>query len=303
MSQCPNCKKRLRIIDWRPQCPHCGVNVVMFGFEDRFYQDAKRAELSMGAWRVRKKTYGAGFKGALLVKLRLILMIVPLVSLLMPSAVLTVNLPFGAQTFQAGLLGVIPMLSGNSALISLFTSAAKAPVFGTVFQNFGLLFICMAAMAVFAVFALFFAFISFFSIKHLSRVAGVFASLGAFAALASLVIAILCVGAGNNAADGFVQAKFTYGALLSLICFSGFAVLNFVIARKGVTIQAQEGDLERSKLWKQYKKGELDLDTLPYPVVETAETRAHEAHIAALIAENESHDAAAKSQSEEGEPS
>ena len=32
---CPKCGGKLRLIDWRPNCPHCGVNMIYYGLEDR----------------------------------------------------------------------------------------------------------------------------------------------------------------------------------------------------------------------------------------------------------------------------
>ena len=41
---CPKCNYKLKITDWRPECPKCGVNVMYYGIEDRLREEADKAE-------------------------------------------------------------------------------------------------------------------------------------------------------------------------------------------------------------------------------------------------------------------
>ena len=58
-----------------------------------------------------------------------------------------------------------------------------------------------------------------------------------------------------------------------MIAFGIVFFVNFLIIKKGLNIQYKEGDLERIEIGKKIKSGELNLEDLPQPVVETAETR------------------------------
>ena len=43
MATCPNCGKKLRLYQWRPECPACGVNMVYFKSNERLLAAFKGA--------------------------------------------------------------------------------------------------------------------------------------------------------------------------------------------------------------------------------------------------------------------
>jgi len=108
--QLPHCARKLRLFDWRPQCPGCGVNLMFYGFEKRFYEDTKLSELSMAAARARLKRFKASFNGSMPAKLRIFTCFLPLAALLLPMGVLRADLPFAEKQWSAGLLGLLGLL-------------------------------------------------------------------------------------------------------------------------------------------------------------------------------------------------
>lgn len=75
MSHCPNCKKRLTLFHWRPVCPHCGVNLTFFNFEERFMADAKNTELGFAKVRVQTARLKGAYVGSKLAVARLVVCI------------------------------------------------------------------------------------------------------------------------------------------------------------------------------------------------------------------------------------
>ena len=303
MANCPHCNRRLRITDWKPNCPGCGVNLMFYGFEERFYEDAKRSELSMASMRVGSKRTKAGLAGSFWAKARLIVMTLPLVSLLLPWGSLRASMPFGAQQWQAGLLGFMNLFMGSAAespyLLSVWGKdfAGKGEVkdlmaqglpflqsmwnseWSYLFQRGVVLFALTALAALLALLVLILSMFSFASLKRMSTIAGVLGVLGALTCAGGFAAGIVLQNASNTLASPLFAGALGYGALLGLAMFVCTAVANLSLAKKGVQVEYAEGDVERREIWQKIKKGQIELADLPYPVVETAETREREAMI------------------------
>ena len=71
--------------------------------------------------------------------------------------------------------------------------------------------------------------------------------------------------------------------------------MNIIIDKKGIDVVYDEGVEERVAVYRKYKNGEVSIDDLPQPVVETAETRKIDEEIAkeeALVKANSDGEAA-----------
>ncbi len=82
-----------------------------------------------------------------------------------------------------------------------------------------------------------------------------------------------------KAQGGIVTGKFICGPFALLAGFAFVFVINLLLVKKGIPVEHAEGSLERAEIYKKYKRGEISLDDLPQPVVETEETRKIEAEI------------------------
>ena len=270
---------------------------MFYGFEERFYEDAKRSELSMASMRVGGKRTKAGLAGSFWAKARLIIMVLPLASLLLPWGSLSAQMPFGAQNWQAGILGFMNLFMGSAAespyLLSVWGKdfAGKGEVkdlmaqglpflqsmwggeWSHLFQRGIILFGATALAALLAVLVLLISAFSFTSLKRMSKIAGTLSVLGALTCAGGFAAGIVLQNASNALANPLFSGALGYGALLGLAMFTCTAIANFMLVKKGVQVEFAEGDVERREIWQKVKKGEIQLDTLPYPVVETEETR------------------------------
>jgi len=273
---------------------------MFYGFEERFYEDAKRSELSMASMRVGSKRTKAGLAGSLWAKIRLCVCALPLASLLLPWGSLRASMPFGAKTWQAGLLGFMNLFMGNAVespyLLSVWGKdfAGKGEVKALMAQGFPflqsmwnsewshlfqrgiILFGATALAALLAVLVLIISLFSFTSLKRMSKIAGVLSILGALTCAGGFAAGIVLQNASGALANPNFSGALGYGALLGLAMFLCTAIANFTLAKKGVQVEFAEGDVERREIWQKVKKGEIQLESLPFPVVETAETRERE---------------------------
>jgi len=278
MSNCPHCDRRLRIFDWRPNCPRCGVNLMFYGFEERFYEDAKRSELSMAGMRVGSKRMKASLAGSLWAKVRLCICFVPLASLLLPWGSLNAQLPFAAQKWQAGILGLMNVFMGNMDVIPYLQSMWGGE-FSPVFQMGILLLGACALAAVLGLLVLLLSLFSFLKLKRMSTIVVIVSLLGMLVSAGGFALGILLQRASGALANPIFTGTLDYGALLSFAAFGCTAAANLILRKKGVNVEFAEGDEERAAIYKKVKAGEVKLEDLPYPVVETEATRELEALI------------------------
>jgi len=279
MSNCPHCDKRLRLTDWRPNCPKCGVNLMFYGFEERFYEDAKRSELSMAGMRVGSKRMKAGLAGSLWAKVRLCICFLPLASLLLPWGSLNAQLPFAPQKWDAGILGLMNLFMGNKDVVPYLQSMWGGE-WSFVFQRGILLLGVSALAAVLGLLVLLLSLFSFLKLKPISTAVVITSLLGMLVSAGGFAMGLLLQRASEALASPIFTGALGYGALLAFAMFGCTAAANLILRQKGVNVQFAEGDEERAAIYKRVKAGELKLEDLPYPVVETEATRALEAMIA-----------------------
>lgn len=97
MAKCPKCGHKLKLTDYKPNCPKCGVNIVYYNMDERLQEEADIAELDHV--RVQKKIdrLKASFVGSPYSLVRLALSILPLGALMLPLASVTYSGPFIEQ--------------------------------------------------------------------------------------------------------------------------------------------------------------------------------------------------------------
>ena len=75
---CPKCGGKLRLIDWKPNCPHCGVNMVYYGMEERLLLDADKAEAEHARTQPKVDRIKAATVGSPLAIARLVISLIPI---------------------------------------------------------------------------------------------------------------------------------------------------------------------------------------------------------------------------------
>lgn len=276
MSKCPKCDKKLRITDISQFCPSCGVNMRFYNFEENFIKEAKYAELSQARLKVMLRNLKYSFSGSRYITAKFIVMLLPLVSLLIPSGNFSIAFPFFSSDSHFGILGFVTTFTdgslgyilgmGSSSLVGAGFSALRNAIFAYI------------AVALFAVFCFLFSVFGFISIKNMQKITTVTAGLG----IAASIVTLIMIGVFNSAAKGnlILTGSFGIGLIVTILMFGAVFFVNLMLWKKGIHPVYDEGVEERVRIYKKVKSGEINIDDLPQPVVETEETRKIDAAIA-----------------------
>ena len=272
MGSCPKCGEKLRLYNMGQICPHCGVNMRFYGFEEQFYHDAKLAELSVANMNVKLRRFRVAFIGGKLPVARLCLMLLPIVSLLLPTASASLQIPFEQGRFTVSALGLYTAFSdGTLGLVGSMTAAQHG---GQVFTLLCAAVAAIAVSTVCAVAAFLMCVLCFFSIKKMSAAICAVSVLGAAGAVAAGVLSGMFVSAASEAQLALINSSMSFGFIITVVCFAALFAVNLLIAKNGLPVKYEEGDEQRAELYARHLRGELDIDSLPQPIVETAATRA-----------------------------
>ncbi len=164
MANCPKCNAKLRLFDWRPECPKCGVNMVYYGMEDRLLADAEKAEAEHAKFQKGLDRLKASAIGGPRQIARLILSILPVAGLfldMLPVKQLALgsislqNIPYYTEPdqvseFKIGILKVVEFFTDYFDFNNLLT-LIKSPVVGKAFIFFALAIVLLALSIVMGV--------------------------------------------------------------------------------------------------------------------------------------------------------
>ncbi len=276
MAKCPKCGHRLRLIDVSQNCPKCGVNMRFYNFEETFYREAKYAELSRAGISAKIRRLKASFLGSKLTKARLAVMLLPLLSLLVPSGRFVLSLVFKQAEFSLGMIGLASLFTGGG--LNFLLGMGDAAVSGAAFSALIAALAAYAFTAVMAVAVLLTSILGFISIKNMQKITCVFSALGAAGAVAAM---ILFARFAAMPANPVLSGKAGFGLLVTVLMFGVTFTVSLLLSRRGIPVEYDEGVLERIEIFKKVKRGEVNLDDLPQPVVQTEETRKIDEEIAA----------------------
>lgn len=276
MANCPKCGRHLKIFDVSQFCPECGTNMRFYGFEENFYKEAKLAELSQAGYHVKIKRLKASFIGSKLTIVRLIVMLFPAVALLLPAASYTFTLPMKEKTVSLGIMGLVDLFTG--ADLSYIGKMSESAFAGAEFKTLQTMIYAYVSVAVFAVLVLLTSILCFLSYKNMQKITAVVSVLGVADSVCSFIIISNFVKKCSSSA--IVTGKISFGLFVVILMFCIVFFVNFLLIRKGIPVEYDEGMLERVEIFKDVKAGKINLDDLPQPVVETAETRKIDEEIA-----------------------
>lgn len=271
LAVCPKCGVEIRRFDLAPNCKKCGVNIYYYSQEKVLSTDAKRTELEAADAKALVARLKGNFVGGKVQIARIVFMVLSIAVMCIPYFSIKIKLPMSEIGFSTGIVGVYQIVS--SSVYSIFPALFKVRPGGelTTATAVNMVLFVLAALIVAAMLVIMI--LSFLNIKKYAKVlaglsfAGIAADIAAFAAM---LFARSC--ASGNGANG-ITVSFAFGSLASLAMLLVFAILNINIARNDVKIVISEADKKRIELYKQYKAGTLDLDTLPLPIFETDDER------------------------------
>lgn len=277
MANCPKCGHKLRLTDLSQFCPECGVNMRFVGFEENFYREAKYAELAQANVKVKFKRFKAAFLGSKLTIVRLCFALLPVLALLVPNGSFSLALPFYEKKIDFGLLGLVSLFTGGNDF-GYVTQMPGSELAGSQFAALRTALFGYLAATAFAVFVLLATVLCFLSIKNMQKVISGIACAGAVVSVVAMIL--IGVFAKTENAVGILTGKGGIGLLVAVVAFAAVIAVNLLLDKKGIPVEYAEGMEERARLYKELKAGNLDLDKLPQPIVETAETRKIDEEIA-----------------------
>lgn len=268
---CPNCSRKLKITDWHQNCPECGVNLMFSDFEKRFFEDAKRSELGRARVRVWWTKVLAAFIGGKLQISRLISILLPVAALLAPFCGLKTELPLYTDEISAGLIGFVGMVTGSDPLA--LTGLREAPVIGGTVSAAVLVFAAFAGALACAALVIVSQLVSVVTDKAatvlilvFSALGAVFCGFGVYAAATLKKVVSLC--------GDIFEYSGGFGQFIAAAAFVTVFTLNIILLTKGYEIRFKDGDLYRTEIYRELKKGRITLEELPYPITETEEEKA-----------------------------
>ena len=295
MAHCPKCGYKLKIYNVSQFCPKCGVNLRFYEFDKTFYREAKYAELANATVHVKIRRLKASFIGSKLTILRLVAALFPLIALLVPAASFTLRLPFFSEDFALSGLGLFGSFSSGSLmyLLGMNSSSPGGETYGLFFKAL----VLYGIAAVIAVIILLFTILCFISVKNMQKITAVVALTGVLFSIVSFFVLNHFVDFWDKCtvdSNEILAAKSGFGFLALALAFAIVFIINLLLWIKGIPVEYDEGMEERLEIYRKVKKGEIDLDSLPQPVVETEATRKideeiakEEANLARLKAERE----------------
>jgi len=158
MANCPKCNYKLKLTDWRPNCPSCGVNLVYYGMEERLLADADKAETEHAHFQKKLDRVKASYAGSKFTIARIVLTVLPLGMLFLPLARIILNAPYIDKTTNLSILTIGMKVASLDfdALMKL----AQSDIVGTPFLMMAISMVCILLTAVLSLLGLILLFLS-----------------------------------------------------------------------------------------------------------------------------------------------
>ncbi len=262
--KCPKCGGEIPFYDLKPNCKHCGVNIMYYSQHEGLMRDAKRSELEAGVARMIIARIKTEFIGSRLAILRMVFTILAAGALCAPFIETRFHVPMFEGTFSVGIIGLIQgfqsgLLMKTPALLGsvLFAKQTVAAIVPAIF------FVVIALLDILILAALIVGFLKLTqSAKFMKNTALAGMIVSAAAQIAVLVMKF------TTADTETASVKLGFGALAALAMFLVIFLLNGALLKKGIEPVYRENDPKRRELLKQVRRGEVDLDSLPLPIFE-----------------------------------
>ena len=238
---CPKCNYKLKITDWRPECPKCGVNVVYYGIEDRLNAEADKAEYEHAMFQPKVDRIKSSFVGDKIAKIRIVLCVLPVLATLLSLGSITMNVPF-KDTVDIGwvsIINVVTLFTEYGFDINAILAAISFEPTRLAFIGFALALVGLALAVVIWLVSLILLMLSC-SPKGIQRNVTL-ASLGIFFAIVSFVGCVIMNGSMADVFPGIFSSSVSPLALIGFIVTYGAVIaINIINKKKGITINYKD---------------------------------------------------------------
>lgn len=109
MADCPKCKKHLKLTDWKPNCPYCGANIVVYDLQERLMTEADSAEVQYYYFQQKVDRLKASFVGSKIAVVRIFTSLLPIVAIFLPLVKINLSAPFEPYSGNLGALELYNM--------------------------------------------------------------------------------------------------------------------------------------------------------------------------------------------------
>ncbi len=109
MADCPKCKRHLKLTDWKPNCPDCGANIVVYDLQERLMKEADAAEVQYYHFQQKVDRLKASFVGSKIAIIRIFTSLLPIAALLLPIVKITLSAPFEPYSGNLGAIDLYNM--------------------------------------------------------------------------------------------------------------------------------------------------------------------------------------------------
>lgn len=155
MANCPKCGRKLKLTDWRPNCPECGVNIVYYNLDERLQDEADVAEAEHARLQKRIDRLKAAFVGSKLTIARIFISLLPIAMLLLPLGKVSFHAAvFSAENYETtiNLISLIDVIS-NLNIDNLLTMTGSA-LLGNAFLGYAIALVGLLLSVVFVLVSL-----------------------------------------------------------------------------------------------------------------------------------------------------
>ncbi len=228
MAVCPKCGRKLRLIDIKPTCPGCGVNLLYYGIEDRLEVDAINAELEHAKTQKKVDRAKDALFGTPFAIVRLVLLVLAVGMFFIPLATFHAVGPYFDKTTT---LNALEIYNSVSALdFDGMLVLAESPVLKTSFIFLAISAVTIVVSILCALLELIFSFLS--SSPHGFSRNITLASVGIVSAVASLITYKKFLASIETVFSGLIDGSVKVGIYLVLVAFVLCIAINIIIKVK-----------------------------------------------------------------------
>ena len=230
-SYCPKCNHKLRIRDWRPNCPNCGINLVFYGLEDRLLDDADKAESEHAHFQKKVDRLKAVYVGDKLVIARFVSYFLPLLALLLPLGRINFTAPFIGVHDR--IVNLVTIISGaNNLNFDAVFNLMSTDSFGKMFLFFLVSLVCVVIGFVLGIISLIAIGPSWKKNNCTSNI--VLCVIRILLGIAALVSYFMFSAQASTAIPGIINsASVSWGAFIYVLILFAPLVLNILIRKRG----------------------------------------------------------------------
>lgn len=236
---CPKCHYKLKLKDWRAECPQCGVNILYYGIEDELRKEADEAEYHYALRQPKFDRLKFSLIGHPLSIARLVIGLLPIVAMLLPMGKISYTLPYGTTSETVNLVSIIRFFVGADLDLGLLPKLLDGELVGK-----GMLFwaVAVVALALTAVVTLVGWILLFLSASPRGFRRNVtFPGIGMAFATVAFVAEILMMNALSASLPGiFTGSVNPLGYIGVMLCFAAIIVLNVVFKKMNIPVKYKD---------------------------------------------------------------